>query len=179
MKKWKRISRERVYDHRYFKVAKDLVELPNGEQVEWLFWDSTDSTMIVAENSDGKLVMIRQYRYLPDEIALEFASGGSSEGELLEDCARREFEEETGYEASELIPLGGFYETMAQLNKKIHLFYAPNVEFKDSRDKFAESTEDIEVVLIDPSEMEADILKGEIHSMGTCLAYFLYKEFKK
>lgn len=178
MSKWKRISRERVFDHKFFKVTKDIVELPTGEHIEWFFWDSTESTMVVGETTEGKLVMIQQYRYLPDEVALEFASGGSNENESLEDCAEREFEEETGYKIDKLISLGGYYETMAQLNRKIHLYYAPNLKKNSSRKKFAEITEDIEVVLMEPKDVEEKIFSNEIDSMGTSLAFMLYKEFK-
>jgi len=30
MLKWKKIKTERVFDHKYFKVNKDIVELPIG-----------------------------------------------------------------------------------------------------------------------------------------------------
>lgn len=179
MSKWEKISREKVLEHKYFQVSKDVVRLPSGEEIEWLFWDSDDSTMVVGETDEGQLVMIKQFRYLPNEVALEFPSGGSHEGETLEECARREFEEETGYVADRLIKMGGFFETMAQLNKKIHLYYAPQVKPAINRNYFSENTEDIEVVLFDPEELNKKIIANQVSSMGTCFAYYLYKEFKK
>lgn len=183
MNKWKRVSRERVFDHKFFKVNKDIVELPNSEQIEWLFWDSIDSSMTVAEDTDGKLVMIRQYRYLPDEEALEFPSGRAQEGESQEENALRELEEETGYSAEKIVKVGSFFETMAQLNRKIHIFIALGAKPVTNRKHFLDSGdgqyEYIEVELVDPNELEEKIISGEIHSMGTCLAYFLYKKTKE
>ena len=52
--KWKKIKTDRVFDHKFFKVSRDMVRLPDGREVEWLYWDSRDSAMIVPITSDKK-----------------------------------------------------------------------------------------------------------------------------
>ena len=89
MKKWKCIKSELAFDSRYFKVRRDIVELPSGEKKEWTYWDSSDSAMVLGITRDKKLVMIRQYRYLTGGEVIEFPSGRKEESETIEDGAKR------------------------------------------------------------------------------------------
>ena len=171
--KWNKLSSEEVLNHKYFKVNKDIVELPTGEKIEWLYWNSKDSAMIVAQTPEGELVMIKQYRYLPDQVALEFPSGHSDEGEAIEDCVIRELEEETGYSCKSFELLGKFYETMGQLNRQIHIFFTNNAYKIDGKTKAGDITEDIEVVLMNTDEVIEMAFEGKIISMGSTLAALL------
>lgn len=178
MKKWKKIKSERVFDHKYFRINKDLVELPSGKQIEWLYWDSNESAMVVARTKDNQLVMIRQYRYLPDCEVIEFPSGKVEGKEKVEEGASREFSEETGYTCEKLIKLGAFYETYGQLDRKIHIFYGDNTEKMESPrnpDKF----EDIKVELVPLNRAVELALDNKIIAMGSSLAVLLTKEHLK
>lgn len=179
MPKWKKISTKTVFDHKYFRVDKDVVELPDGRVIDWFYWNSTDSAMIVALTADDKLIMIEQYRYLPDVVALEFPSGKSNDGETMKDCALREFEEETGYECETLEKVGEFYETMAQLNRKIHLFIARDVKLSDHKKRSMDENEDINVRLVDLDDAIKAVQEGRVCSMGTSLAILLARDCLK
>jgi ADP-ribose pyrophosphatase len=178
MNKWNKVSSEEVFSHKYFKVNKDIVELSSGERVEWLYWNSNDSAMLVAETPDNKLVMIRQFRYLPNQTALEFPSGHSDDGESIKKCVVREFEEETGYTCENLQLLGSFYETMGQLNRQIHIFYGNNAKKVAKRSKTGDITEDIEVVLMDKRKAIDLALQNKIISMGSSLAILLVEKVR-
>jgi ADP-ribose pyrophosphatase len=177
MSKWEKIKTERVFDHKYFKVNKDIVKLPDGRTIDWFYWFSEDSAMVAALTADNKLVMIRQYRYLPDETALEFPSGKGNDDESMESCAKREFEEETGFECGKLTKLGEFYETMAQLNRKIHIYFAADAKPAENRKRSLDENEDIEVVLVDVADAVSSVREGKISSMGSSLAIMLLKDY--
>ncbi|MCX6809737.1 MAG: NUDIX hydrolase [Candidatus Berkelbacteria bacterium] len=176
MKNWKKIKTERVFDHKYFKVNKDLVELPDGRKIDWLYWDSADSAMIVPITPSGKLIMIRQFRYLPNQIALEFPSGHGNPNESIEECAKRELAEETGYECIGLIKLGEFFETMGQLNRKIHMFIGKNAVKIPGPVVSSDPNENIEIVQIKLDEAVKMVNEKKIISIGTSLAILLAKE---
>ncbi|TAK95459.1 NUDIX hydrolase [Patescibacteria group bacterium] len=177
MNKWKRLKSELAYDSKFFKVRKDLVELPSGEQKKWTYWDSPDSAMVLGMTQDKKLVMIKQYRYMADDEVIEFPSGYNHGAETIEAGAQREFEEETVYSCSSLSPLGTFYETYGQLNRKIHLFFADNVVRMEQKiDSGDYVPEDIEVVLVDFKEAVDMAVKNKIVAMGSALAILLLKE---
>lgn len=177
MKKWKCLKSELVYDSKYFRVKKDLVEINTGEQKEWTYWDSMDSAMVLGMTPDKKLVMIQQYRYMVGDVVIEFPSGHGQGLETIEKSALREFQEETGYSCSSLLKLGAYYETYGQLNRKIHFFFARDVIMSDKKiDTGDDVREDIEVVLIDFDDAITMALNNKIVAMGSALAILLLKE---
>jgi len=177
MQKWKCLKSEVAFDSRYFRVRKDLVELPSGQQKEWTYWDSNDSAMVLGMTQDKKLVMIKQYRYMVDDTVIEFPSGSCEKTETLEDGAKREFEEETGYVATSLTALGSFYETYGQLNRKMHFFFAENVLKTDKHFNSDDDVqEEIEVLLVGFERAVEKGQKKENVAMGSALAILLLKE---
>jgi len=178
MNKWKKINSKIVYDSKYFKVRKDIVELPNKEKKEWTYWDSRDSAMVIGMTEKKQLVMIKQYRYLTGNEVIEFPSGSLHKKEDIKNAAKREFNEETGYEVkSALIKLGSFYETYGQLNRKIHLFFAKDVVKIKSNIKIDDDiNEETEVVLVNFNQAIKLAVENKIVAMGSALAILLLKE---
>ncbi|KKW41710.1 MAG: acetyltransferase [Candidatus Magasanikbacteria bacterium GW2011_GWA2_56_11] len=177
MKKWKCLQSKLALDSKYFKVRQDIVELPNGEKREWTYWDSPDSAMVVGMTEDKKLVMIKQYRYMVDDEVIEFPSGYNQSAETIEEGAKREFEEETGYTCNSLTKLGVFYETYGQLNRKIHLFFSKDISKLDQKNDSGDYVpEDIDVILVDYDRAVEMALKNKIVAMGSALAILLLKE---
>jgi 8-oxo-dGTP pyrophosphatase MutT (NUDIX family) len=177
MKKWKCLQSEFAFDSKYFKVRKDVVEIPSGEKKEWFYWDSPDSAMVLGITKDKKLVMIKHYRYMADREVMEFPAGYNQGTETIEEGAKREFEEETGYTCGSLIKLGAFYETIGQLNRQIHLFFTNDIEKLDQKvDSRDYIPENIEIHLVDYNQAIDMATKNEIVSMAAALAILLLKE---
>jgi len=177
MQKWKRLRSETVYDSAFFRVKKDLVELPNGARKEWTYWDSRDSAMIICMTENRQLVMIRQYRYMVDDDVIEFPAGFNEKDETFERSAEREFEEETGYSCDQLREIGAFYETFGQLNRRIHKFFAKRIEpAKQMTDRDTDDYENIETVLVDWDDALELVRENKIVSMGSSLAILLLRE---
>ena len=176
-RKWKTKKSKLILNTKHFKVRKDLVELPTGKLTEWIYWDSLDSTMVVAITKDRKLVMIKQYRYLVGDEVIEFPAGGLHKDEDSTTGAKREFEEETGYKAKSLIKLGSFYETYGSLNRRIQIFFSPDIiKTKQNQDKGKKGFEDIKTVLINFEEAISLVLRNKIVAMGSSLAILLLQE---
>ncbi len=176
MEKWKKLKSELILDTRFFKTRKDIIELPNGERKEWTYWDSNDSAMVIGMTEDKKLVMIKQYRYLVDDEVIEFPSGGMKENETPEQAAKREFEEESGYRCEKLIKLCSVYETHGQLNRQIHIFFAPKITKTEQKLDNGDEHEDIEVELVDFDEAVKLAIENKIAAMGSSLAILLLKQ---
>jgi 8-oxo-dGTP pyrophosphatase MutT (NUDIX family) len=79
--------------------------------------------------------------------------------------------EETGYVASELIPLAQIYDNPVKDKTRLHFFLAPKVEPTGQQEW--DITEAIEVVLIPLQEVKTKILTGEIQVAGSLAALFL------
>jgi len=176
MKKWKCKKTELIIDTKFFKARKDIVELPTKELLEWIYCVSNDSVMILAMNKQRKLFMIKQYRYFADDEAIEFPAGLVNNNETIEDAAKREFEEETGFKCNSLIKLGSFYESFGQLKRKVHIFFVRNlIKSKQNLDTGEDGYEDIEVKLVDFNEAVNLAIENKIIVTASALAILLLK----
>ena len=66
--------------------------------------------------------MVRQYRHGANRITLETPGGLVDPGETPAEAAAREMLEETGYQAREIISLGGINPNPAIFSNRLHAF---------------------------------------------------------
>ena len=71
---------------------------------------------------DGKLALVRQYRYSVDDWRLEVCAGGIDDGEDPRDAAVRELREETGLVAEQVWSLGVQHPSVGSTDEECHLF---------------------------------------------------------
>ncbi len=82
------------------------------------------SVVIVPLESDGNVVMVRQYRKAARRALLEFPAGVMEDDASPLDAARRELREETGLDATELIELGNFFAAPGSMSEQLFSFLA-------------------------------------------------------
>ena len=120
-----------------------------------------DAVAIRATTEDGKLVLIRQYRYAIGNYIYELPAGLVDDGESVCDAAIREMHEETGLtlEITDL-PIGnkGGYSSAGMTDETCTLVVGKVTG--EISDKYKEASEEIEVLLVDKKEA-ARILKEE------------------
>ena len=102
---WKRRSTRYLYESRWFNLRQDELTLPTGEDITYTTLEHPGYAVIVPILPDGRVVMERVYRHSLDSTLLECPSGGL-DGEPPAVAAKRELEEETGYLADHIEPLG-------------------------------------------------------------------------
>lgn len=148
------------YQGRKFNYEVNRLQLPNGVEGDWECIRHPGGALAVPETPDGKLVLVRQYRFAAAGRLLEFPAGTV---ELDEDPAltiQREIEEETGYHASQWRNLGQFFLAPGYSDEIIYAFLAQGLE-KLEVPPAQDEDEDIEVVLMTLKELEQAILDGE------------------
>ena len=111
------------------------------------------------DSPDPRILLIRQYRYAASGYVYEIPAGRLDPGEAPEDCAARELREETGYSATDLIPLTTFYTTPGFTDEQIHLFAASGLSEGDSE---TESDEILDLAPVTLSRAMAMIASGEL-----------------
>ncbi len=83
---------------------------------------------LIAVTDEGKLLLVEQFRKPVGAPVIELPAGLAGDGryrnETLETAARRELREETGYEASEMVYLGGGTASAGITDELITLFHA-------------------------------------------------------
>ena len=136
-----KLSSEAIFQGRLLDVRKDDVELPNGEisTREWI--NHPGAVCCVPILPEGKIALIRQYRYPVQEEMIELPAGKLDRGEEPEKCAVRELEEEIGYYPGKLTFLTHIHPAIGFANEKMWLYLAEDLEKTDSKldeDEFLE-----------------------------------------
>lgn len=172
------------YQGRKFSFNVDRIELPNGVIGEWESIRHPGGALAVPITPDGKLVLVKQYRFPTQGRVLEFPAGTIEPGEDPATTIAREIEEETGYHASKWINLGEFFLAPGYCDEIIYAFLAHDLK-KLASQPSGDDDEDISVVLMTPAEFE-DAIHSGVHSgeqsreqidAKSIAAYFLASKF--
>lgn len=164
------LQHRRLYEGRVVSLDVDEVEEPGGVRATREVVRQRGSVAALPVLDDGRVVLIRQYRYAVDERVWEIPAGRIDPGETPEAGARRELEEEVGYAAESLEPLITFYTTPGFCDERMHLFRASGLRPVPAR---PEEDERIEAALFTIEEARAMIARGEIREGKTLVALLL------
>ena len=80
--------------------------------------------LIVPQLDDGRLVVVRQFRYPNGAVFTEFPAGKLDPGEAALATAKRELQEETGYTATTWTHLGRIHAVVSYSTETIELYVA-------------------------------------------------------
>lgn len=140
------VEQVRYRDEAGRELTRDIVRHPGA-------------VTVVPVLDDGRLVMIRNWRIAVAGWLDEFCAGKLERGEDPAHAAARELEEETGYCAAQVTPLGTFYTSPGFADERMHVFEARGLTPVPRR---LEVGERIEVVLRSVDEVSAMIRQGRI-----------------
>ena len=128
------IARKEILHGRVLHVTVDTVEIDDGQggkpktatrEAVWHF----GACAILPVTDDGKIILVRQYRYAAAQPMLEVPAGKiEHDGENPAECAHRELEEETGFSSDDIKPLGYVYTSPGFCNERIYLYLAKNLK---------------------------------------------------
>ena len=173
MTEFKRLSRDLVAHGSIIDYYQDTILVPNGNVVKWDMIVHKGAAAVVPVLSDGRILMVRQYRNALDSYTIEIPAGGlNSTEEPMIEAAARELEEETGYYSESLEFLISIRTTVAFCNERIDIFVAKDlIKTKQKLDE----DEFIEFIPYTVDELENMILQGTIQDSKTVSAIMTYK----
>lgn len=184
---WEEVKREHIVRDKWMDFRRSSYILPDGNEVEPFYsYSRKDYVVIVATDTEGDYICVRQFRQGIKEVTNEFPAGGIErkdgmeygrhEGFSAEDAleaAKRELLEETGYISDEWKPLLVIPSNATIADNYAHIFSAKNCRKASAQD--LDATEFVEVVKRSPSEIEKMIKKGEFQQAMHVMAWLLEK----
>jgi len=154
----KTLKSEHIFSGRIIQVQVDEVELPNGKTSTRELVKHPGAVAIIAVTDDNKIVMVEQYRKPLEKTIVEIPAGKLEKGEEPSLCAKRELEEETGYECQSLELISSFYTSPGFADEIIHVYLAKGLSKKENA---AGLDEDEFVNLMEVTLEEAQVLIEE------------------
>ena len=166
-----RLSSETVYDGALLHVRRDEVRLPDGGTSgrEWIAHPG--ATAVVPVDDEGRVVLVRQFRYAPGREFWEVPAGKFDEGDDdAVEVGRRELAEEAGLAAARWTRLGATYPCIGYSDERIELYLARGLSDAPQESDDDEFVEPFRVPL---GEAVAMARRGEIEDAKTCVALLL------
>ena len=164
------IRHQRLYSGHVIDLDLDEVREPGGIHGRREVVRQRGSVAALPVHDDGRLTLVRQYRYAVDARVWELPAGRRDPGETPEQGARRELEEEVGLRPRLLQPLLTFWTTPGFCDEVMHLFRATGLETVPAR---PEADERIEAAHFTLQEAALMIRRGEIREAKTLVALLL------
>jgi ADP-ribose pyrophosphatase len=164
------LRHERVYSGKVLDLDVDEVEEPGGVRAPREVVRQRGSVAALPVRDDGRIVLVRQYRYAVDNLVWELPAGRVDPGETPDEGARRELEEEVGLRPRSLEPLLVFWTTPGFCDEVMHLFRATGLESVPAR---PEADERIAAATFTLDEAREMIRRGEIREGKTLVALLL------
>lgn len=170
LKPWEKKGKLTTLASKYRKTfyLQEFVNPVNGEEIEFAMIDFTDWSVIMAVTEDNKVIVTSQYRPGCNQISCCLPSGTADRnGEDKKSLITRELEEETGYVASEVIPLGIGYVHTSNSPTVSHQFLSLNC--LPIGHKKEDPNEEIEIELVPIREWYRRVIEGEVDEPHSCL----------
>ena len=164
------LQHRRVYEGRVVSLDVDQVSEPGGVEGTREVVRQSGSVAALPVHADGRVVLVRQFRYAVADFVWELPAGRRDPGESPEAGARRELEEEVGLRAGALERISTFWTTPGFCDEVMHLFRATELEPVPPR---PEEDERIEPARFTLDEAMAMVARGEIREGKTLVALLL------
>lgn len=171
MARERRVSRATVYQGRVVDLYVDQVQLPDRSRHVREVVGHKAAVAIVPLLPDGRVILIRQYRYAVGRELWELPAGLIDPGETPRQAAVRELREETGYRSRVWRPLTAVYSSPGFCREKIFLFQARQAEKAGPQE--LEADESLTFSVFTPAHALKMLAAGRIADAKTALGLMM------
>jgi ADP-ribose pyrophosphatase len=156
-------------DARKLRFEINRVELPMGVEGSFGVIKHPGASLAVPVLADGRVVVLRQYRFAVATRLLEFPAGTLDPGETPLSTMQRELQEEAGYSATRWDALGAMLPCPGYSDEVIHLFLARDLTRLEAPPA-GDDDEDLEVLLLEPEHLDTLLASGDEYLDGKSLS---------
>jgi ADP-ribose pyrophosphatase len=158
------LSSKTVYKGKLIQVRVDRIVEPSGIPVQRELVCHGGSAVVLPRFQDGRVLLVRQFRYPARQSLWELVAGGLDPGEGPRRAAIRELKEETGYTAKSFKLLFKFYPSPGILGERMYLFEAVDLARGTAE---PEEDERIQAKLFSIPQLETMVRTGSIQDGKT------------
>lgn len=163
------LSSKEIFRGRVFDITIDTIR--EGDRTyQREIVHHPGSAVIIPIFNDGIIALVRQYRHPAVRYLLEAPAGTLKRGEVPEEGAARELEEELGFVAGRLQKLSEFFVSPGFCEEKMWIYLA--TELTKTKQQLEED-EILEVVRLPFSQALGMIRTGEIEDAKTIIGVML------
>jgi ADP-ribose pyrophosphatase len=126
-KRVKVLSSQEMFRGRVFKIHRDQIIEPGGIRALREIVVHPGSVVVLPVFPDGRILLIRQYRYAAGGDLWELVAGHKEKGEGFAAGARRELQEEAGYDARRVKKLLEIFPSPGLLSERMVIFLAQDL----------------------------------------------------
>ncbi|MDD5622056.1 MAG: NUDIX hydrolase [Actinomycetota bacterium] len=170
----KKISSKKIFTGKIIELYLDEVELPNDKVVTREKVKHPGAVGIVPLNREGKIILVKQFRYPTNSALLEIPAGKLGKNENAADCARRELKEEIGAVGGKIIHLTTFYTSPGFCDEILYLYLAIGFERKENN---PDEDEFLDIVELKMKDSLAYINSGKIKDAKTIIGILLSRDY--
>lgn len=123
----KNASSTHIFKGKLLDVWSDEVHLPGGGKSVREYIKHPGAVVMIPVLPDGKILLIRQFRYPMGEVEIELPAGKIDPGESLLETVHRELEEETGYRARKVTRLVEIHPCIGYSTERMWIFLAEDL----------------------------------------------------
>ena len=171
------VNSEEIFHGRLLHIFRDVVRLPNGNEVTRELFKHWGAVCIVPLTEDGNIIMERQFRYPLNRVITEIPAGklDSLEEDRL-DAAKRELLEETGITADHWVSLGDFCPAAAYSTERITMYLATGLH---KGERHLDQDEFLNIKEMPMEEVIKEIMDGTIDDGKTIAAVLKASRYLK
>lgn len=169
----RKLNSKRIYKGKFISFYRDEILINEKIKAVREYIEYPPAVGIIPVLSDGKIVMIEQYRYANNIFSIEIPAGKVHKNEDLKQAALRELEEETGFKTTpvNLKYLYTYAPAISYSTEKLTVFVAKNlIRSSQSPDE----DEVIKIKILPLNEILNLIENNKILDSKTVLSILLY-----
>ncbi len=123
---WRVLKRSVAFSCPWYKIARERIRLPTDRVINYYYITIPPSVMVVPVTEEGRIVLLRQYRYPTRSFCLELP-GGNTQGKPPLQTGRAELLEETGFRARRWRRLGSFHPYSGMSDEVCYVYLATDL----------------------------------------------------
>ncbi|MBL8177652.1 MAG: NUDIX hydrolase [Bryobacterales bacterium] len=169
----KLISRKVLLETPIFTVSDNWLEAPREGKIRRIMVEHGGSTVAMPVDENGRILLVRQYRYAALKALWELPAGKIDAGETPLQAAKRELAEETGYRAKNWRRLISYYPSPGFQQEKMSIFLATDLIAGEPKPDHGE--ENLERKWFEGSEVDKMIRNGVIVDGKTVIGFYSWR----